>query len=170
MKPPLNPSPLKEGPFRLWVVACVLFAAVTVCQIGASVPRTFADPPSPQPGEGALPSQSPIKDSSPKTYEVHIYREALKFVPALLQIHPGDTVKWMNEGEKVHVLASIPGSGTNDKEMFSPMLKPGETWGHTFEKAGDYPYFCFIHSQMLGAIEVVAPGPSSPPPDGGKGP
>ncbi|MBI4715404.1 MAG: plastocyanin [Nitrospirae bacterium] len=92
--------------------------------------------------------------ASPRTHEVRVPRDRLIFEPALLKIRPGDTVQWINGSDKVHVFASIPGSGTNDKEIFSPMMKPGETWSHTFEKAGDYPYFCFIHSQMMGAIVV----------------
>ena len=91
--------------------------------------------------------------------EVHIPKGADKFEPALLKIKAGDTVKWVNDDDRKHVIASILGKGTNDKELFAPQIVPGNSWSHTFTKSGEYPYFCYIHYVMMGAVVVEeAPG------------
>lgn len=117
-------------------------------------------------GEGVL-AQSPAaadettvvppgENTKGKVHIIKIPKGQLVFEPALLRIKPGDTVIWVNKSEKAHIFASIPGAGTNDKEIFSPMVNPGGSWEHTFQNPGDYPYFCFIHRNMLGAIMVQA--------------
>lgn len=91
---------------------------------------------------------------SSKVYEVRIPKGLDKFEPALLKIKVGDSVKWINDDDRRHPIASIPGQGTNDKELFSPIMPPGGSWSHTFIKAGEYPYFCYIHRVMMGAVIV----------------
>jgi plastocyanin len=87
-------------------------------------------------------------------HEVRIPKGADKFEPSVLKIKVGDTVKWINEDDRGHPVASIPGQGTNDKELFSPSIAPGGAWSHTFKKAGEYPYFCYIHYVMMGVVIV----------------
>ena len=87
-------------------------------------------------------------------YEVHIPKGLDKFEPALLKIKTGDSVKWINEDDRGHPIASIPGQGTNDKELFSKPIPPGGSWSYTFKKAGEFPYFCYIHYVMMGAVIV----------------
>lgn len=90
----------------------------------------------------------------PLVYEVHIPKAADKFAPAMLKIKVGDTVKWINEDDRSHPIASIPGKGTNDKELFASPISTGSSWSHTFNKPGEYPYFCYIHYVMMGAVIV----------------
>ena len=89
-----------------------------------------------------------------KVYEVHIPKGSDKFIPALLNIKVGETVAWINEDDRGHTIASIPGQGTNDKELFTSPIPTGKSWSHTFKKAGEYPYFCYIHYVMMGVIIV----------------
>lgn len=91
---------------------------------------------------------------SSTVYEVRIPKGADKFEPALLKIKTGDSVKWTNEDDRRHPIAGIPGQGTNDKELFSQPIPPGGSWTHTFKKAGEFPYFCYIHYVMMGAVIV----------------
>lgn len=104
--------------------------------------------------KGASAQESEKKLTVPTEYSVRIPKSSDKFEPALLKIKVGDTVKWINEDDRKHVIASIPGKGTNDKELFAPQIAPGSSWSHTFSKPGDYPYFCYIHYVMMGAIIV----------------
>ncbi|MBI5192967.1 MAG: cupredoxin domain-containing protein [Nitrospirae bacterium] len=97
-------------------------------------------------------------EKKPVVYEVHIPKAADKFDPALLKIKVGETVKWINEDERSHPIASIPGKGTNDKELFTTPIPPGKSWSHEFTKAGEYPYFCYIHYVMMGAVIVEEQG------------
>ena len=89
-----------------------------------------------------------------KVHEVHIPKGADKFEPPVLKIKTGETVTWINEDDRGHPIASIPGQGTNDKELFSAPIAPGKSWSHTFKKAGEYPYFCYIHYVMMGVVFV----------------
>ncbi len=91
---------------------------------------------------------------SSTVYDVRIAKGSDKFEPALLKIKVGDSVKWINEDDRGHPIASIPGQGTNDKELFSKPIPPGGSWSYTFKKAGEFPYFCYIHYVMMGAVIV----------------
>ncbi|MBI5755729.1 MAG: hypothetical protein HZA12_02285 [Nitrospirae bacterium] len=91
---------------------------------------------------------------SVSVHEVHIPKGADKFEPSVLKIKIGDAVKWINEDDRGHVIASIPGQGTNDKELFAPSMPTGGSWSHTFKKTGEYPYFCYIHYVMMGVVFV----------------
>ncbi len=93
-------------------------------------------------------------EGSTVVHEVHIPKGGDKFNPAMLNIKVGETVKWINEDDRTHVIASIPGQGTNDKELFVPSIAPSKSWSHTFKKAGEYPYFCYIHYVMMGVVIV----------------
>ena len=104
---------------------------------------------------------SPPAGSS-AVHEVRIPKGSDKFEPALLKIKAGETVKWINEDDRGHPIASIPGQGTNDKELFSSPIPPGGAWSHTFMKVGEYPYFCYIHYVMMGAVIVEDPDQTSP--------
>jgi len=87
-------------------------------------------------------------------HEVHIHKGADQFIPAVLKIRVGDTVTWINDDDRGHPIASIPGKGTNDRELFTPPIPPGKSWSHTFQKPGEYPYFCYIHYVMMGVVIV----------------
>ncbi len=89
-----------------------------------------------------------------KVYEVHIPKGTDKFVPSVLRIKVGDTVVWINEDDRAHPVASVPGKGTNDKELYTDPIPPGKSWSHTFNKPGEYPYFCYIHYWMMGVVFV----------------
>ncbi len=98
---------------------------------------------------------------SSAVHEVRIPKGTDKFEPALLKIKTGDTVKWINEDDRGHPIASIPGQA-NDKELFSSPIPPGGSWSHTFVKTGEYPYFCYIHYVMMGAVIVEDADQTSP--------
>lgn len=100
-------------------------------------------------GEAGVPSAE-----GTTVHEIRIPKGSDKFEPSVLKIKAGDTVKWINEDDRGHVIASIPGQGTNDKELFAPSMPTGGSWSHTFKKAGEYPYFCYIHYVMMGVVIV----------------
>ena len=89
-------------------------------------------------------------------HEVTVIKNAFKLNPADLTIQPGDKVKWTNTDEQKHFLASVPGSGPTDELEIFALMEPGNSWDHTFQTAGEYPYFCFIHNQMTGKIIVTS--------------
>lgn len=88
-----------------------------------------------------------------ETVEVKIHDYA--YTPSTVVIKPGDTVKWTNEVENQHTITSGK-DGVPDGLWDSKRLNKGQTFSHTFDKAGTYPYFCVPHSvfKMQGVVEV----------------
>ena len=73
------------------------------------------------------------------------------FRPQDVTISLGDTVTWTNDG-------SVPEGHTATGSGFdSGVLKQGETFDHTFNKAGTFDYVCTLHPNMRGTITVTAP-------------
>lgn len=60
----------------------------------------------------------------------------------------GDTVQVTNSDSVSHTWTSTDGA------FHSGMLGSGETFSHTFEEAGTYPFFCQIHTEMSGTITI----------------
>ena len=120
-----------------WIVVIMAIVGYT-----GAAPGVLAQETGTSPEEGAV------------VHEVRIPKGADEFIPALLTIKVGEAVTWINEDDRGHPVASIPGQGTNDKEIFTQPIAPGKSWSHTFKKAGEYPYFCYIHYVMMGAIIV----------------
>jgi plastocyanin len=80
------------------------------------------------------------------------------YVPSILNISKGDTVIWKNEDMTLHTTTSGSPGGTNlGTEFDSDYVAAGETFQHTFNKAGTFEYFCTLHPFMTGEIKVSLP-------------
>jgi plastocyanin len=90
------------------------------------------------------------------------------FTPTMLRIAVGKTVTWVNRDDMTH---NIIGSGFF---LSSPDLNLGEGFRFTFARAGVYPYACYYHPGMVGAVivgDASGPGPAgatAPPVDPGR--
>ena len=90
-----------------------------------------------------------------KTHEILVFKDTFRFSPEVLHISIGEKVRWVNEDTRIHQFASVPGSGpTGDLEFLCEVIEPEGICNHTFLSSGEYPYFCFIHKQMLGLVIV----------------
>ena len=97
----------------------------------------------------------------------------LEFVPDTFEVAVGEAVTWENVGSVGHSVTAyedeIPeeaeyfASGDLDSESAARDAYPdegdipgGETYEHTFDTEGEYPYFCIPHEQagMRGTITV----------------
>ncbi len=97
----------------------------------------------------------PVYGTEASSYDIQIPLDIYKFIPDKLTIKAGDTVRWHNNSDRKHVLASVPGSGASEEfEIFSDEFHPGTIYSHMFKEPGEYPYFCFIHNKMTGVITV----------------
>jgi plastocyanin len=81
---------------------------------------------------------------------VNVGIDNFKFAPGALTVRPGVSVTFENHDGMVHNIVAVgglfrsTGLDTNDKFSF------------TFDKPGEYPYFCGLHPFMKGKV-VVAP-------------
>jgi len=61
----------------------------------------------------------------------------------------GETLAIVNSDTVAHTWTA------EDFSFNSGNLNPGAEYTHTFEIAGDYPYFCEIHPTMKGSVTVT---------------
>jgi len=74
-----------------------------------------------------------------------------EFVPSKVTIQAGGKVIWMNEDADEH-------TATLDDGSFSTgPLAEGKLKSESFKTPGTYTYYCEIHPDMKGVVEVVEP-------------
>ena len=74
----------------------------------------------------------------------------------------GTTVVWVNQDGAPHTATADDGAAFK-----SDLLSKGQSFSHTFDKVGDFPYFCELHGSaggqdMAGTIKVVAADQAPP--------
>ena len=96
-------------------------------------------------GAGAA-NVSASAESKPEITEVKI--DNFTFGPATLTVAVGTTVTWTNKDDIPHTVVSTDGA------FKSKVLDTDEKFSFTFNKAGNYPYFCSIHPKMTAKVVV----------------
>jgi plastocyanin len=80
------------------------------------------------------------------------------YQPNPIQVSVGNTVTWTNNDAQPHTVTSgsngQPDNKFNSSPNFSPLVNPGQTFSFTFTQAGNYPYFCSLHPNMVGTVSV----------------
>jgi amicyanin len=71
------------------------------------------------------------------------------FSPSSVTIIVGSTVTWRNDDGIQHTVTSDSGS-----ELESALLSQGDTYAHTFNTVGTFPYHCTPHPFMTGTVIV----------------
>jgi plastocyanin len=92
------------------------------------------------------PSASPRQTAARRPVTVVLRNTT--FVPGRVQITAGTTVIWRNDDQLIHTVTA------NDKSFDSGLLQPGKTYSRTFDKPGEYPYYCLPHPFMKGVVVV----------------
>lgn len=82
------------------------------------------------------------------------------FSPQTITIAPGDTVTWTNNGSMNHTVTA------DDNSFSSGSVLPGNSFTHTFDTVGSFPYYCQFHGAaggvgMSGVVIVSAAASSS---------
>ena len=89
-----------------------------------------------------------------ETVEISIAQ--YRYQPAVVQIAPGDTIRWINRERRQYHSVQLQRDGSSDPLLDSQYLFPGDHWEHTFTQIGRYSYLCGPHPEMQGRVEVVA--------------
>ncbi|MFO7281433.1 MAG: plastocyanin/azurin family copper-binding protein [Thermoanaerobacterales bacterium] len=78
------------------------------------------------------------------------------FRPENIQVAPGTTVTWTNDGRNEHDV--LPAEG-DDWGVEVEDFAPGDAYSFTFESPGVYDYYCSIHGTktagMVGTVVVA---------------
>ena len=75
------------------------------------------------------------------------------YQPNPVQVSVGTAVTWTNDDAQPHTATSGQ-NATPDGRFDSGIMAPGATFEHTFTEAGEYPYFCLLHPNMVGTVSV----------------
>lgn len=86
--------------------------------------------------------------SQEKHYRLYtIEIKQMQFQPAVLKVHSGDTVVWVNHDIVAHDVTE-----QSRKAWSSSPLAPGASWHMIANENADY--YCSIHQVMKGKLEV----------------
>ncbi|MBI5878099.1 MAG: hypothetical protein HZB53_10625 [Chloroflexi bacterium] len=95
--------------------------------------------------------RAPSQQSGPLSGLVRVDAGDDWFLPEVVTITVGTTVRWYHVGEEAHNAFAIDGSwGT-------PEFGIGSTTEHRFNSTGRYPYQCTLHAPGMSGIIVVVP-------------
>lgn len=96
---------------------------------------------------GSTPAPS---GAAARSEKVKIVEFAYQPDPVTVQV--GGKVIWQNEDAAPHTATADDGS------FDTGTIEQGKLGSETFKEAGTYPYFCEIHPDMRGTLEVVEQG------------
>lgn len=121
------------------------------------VPEIFATTDLAYGGEAApASSEAPASSDAPETTAGAAAAGAMAvgivdfaFEPATLEVPAGSTVTWTNNDTFDHTVVA------DDASFQSETMKPGDTFSFEFPAAGEFPYICGIHPQMVASITVT---------------
>lgn len=75
------------------------------------------------------------------------------YIPSVLTIRVGESVSWQNQDVAYHTVTS--GLYDNPDGLFnSGHLDPNQSFSITFDKKGNFNYYCTLHPWMKGKIIV----------------
>jgi plastocyanin len=72
------------------------------------------------------------------------------YSPNPVEVKVGETVTWINDDSGRHTVTS-----KDDGIFDSGIMGKGQSFSYTFDKAGEYPYYCTLHPNMVGTVVVT---------------
>ena len=71
------------------------------------------------------------------------------FSPTVVRVQAGDQVTWTNSDPTAHTVTGVANSWGTDEQIVE-----GQSVSYKFDKSGLFPYFCYLHPSMAGAVVV----------------
>ena len=75
--------------------------------------------------------------------------EGFRFNPGIVEVKAGSKLAWKNGDPLAHTVTAKDGSFRSDP------LPSGKGFVVTFDRPGQYSYFCAIHPTMTGTVRVM---------------
>jgi plastocyanin len=101
---------------------------------------------------GGSSAKSPEPAAAPtatkQTATVGVVMRNIRFRPHRVVIHLGQTVRWTNDDQVDHTVAS------SQLKLASEGIGPGKTFSYTPKRRGTFAYFCTIHANQTGVLVV----------------
>jgi len=105
------------------------------------------------PPQAHYPAARPMPMAPPQQAATSVSAKDDVFDPATVNIKPGTTIRFVNNGKHAHTVTS------DDGKFDSGDIPPGGVFQATFMSPGTYRYHCKHHKDMKGTIVVGEPGP-----------
>ena len=105
----------------------------------------------PNPEDESPPAETETTPAPSGDLERSAKVEIVEFLyePDPVQVETGGKVTWQNRDSAPHTATADDGS------FDTGTLEEGKIGSESFKQAGTYPYFCEIHPDMRGTVEVV---------------
>jgi plastocyanin len=133
---------------RLAAAAAACLAAVPALGEGGTITGKVDVTPPKYTAETVVYLKDAKPAGGPRTHEMD--QKGMKFVPTVLAIAKGDSVKFLNHDGVAHNVYSP------DNEAYNlGSFKQGEERSHTFADEGAYTQLCSIHPEMVGFVFVA---------------
>jgi plastocyanin len=118
----------------------------TTAPAGGGATTTEAESTAPEPsGNAPAPSGEAVRAEKVEIVD-------FAYDPDPVTIQEGGKVTWINRDSASHTATAEDGS------FDTGTLDEGKLKSETFKDPGTYPYFCEIHPEMRGTVEVVSSG------------
>ncbi len=131
--------------------------AALACAVAAGLALAGGTGAAAHPGHGAA--------------EITVQGDDFTYAPAAARVAVGDTVIWFWEGIVFRNHSVTADSGQAEQFDSDPAGPPtnathpsSEGFAHTFSHEGTFTYYCKVHPQMRGSVEVVTPPGRGRPP------
>jgi plastocyanin len=121
--------------------SCVYYVRPVYCEPTPSYERSDSS---------GYSSRQPSQAQPTTTVTVGAYDN--RFEPQTINVQPGATVRWVNNGQHAHTVTA------DDDSWDSGDIQPGASYSATFKRPGTYNYYCRHHTQdrMQGVVVVGA--------------
>ena len=86
-----------------------------------------------------------------ETVEVKIIKST--FIPAVIEVKKGDTIRWVNTEELLHTVTSGK-APSHDEEFKAPFVK--NEFDVKMNKEGFFDYFCELHPAIMRGVAIVS--------------
>lgn len=86
---------------------------------------------------------------NPAPFDLRIDIKDNFYFPQVIQINPGQSIGWVNEGARSHTTTA------DDGTWDSGTLSPGQFFMFTFANEGVHPYHCLIHGLVMNGTVIV---------------
>lgn len=150
---------ISSCPSRVFLASILTVAALALASCGddddsdttapagaGGAATTEAESTEPEPSGNALaPSGDAVRSAKVEIVE-------FTYDPDPVAIEEGGKVTWINRDSAPHTATADDGSFDTET------LEQNKLKSENFKEAGSYPYFCEIHPEMRGTVEVVPSG------------
>jgi plastocyanin len=129
--------------------AIIIGGAIIVTQVLTSIPNFANDDDNNDRNPSPINPEQNSSSAVEGTVRIVDNAGNNSYSPNPFEAKVGETVTWVNDDSAIHTATSTDGIFDSD------ILQRGQTFSYTFDKEGEYPYFCTLHPNMVGTVIIV---------------